>query len=151
MSKEIERKFLVVNQSYKSIATSCDHIVQGYLSRNVDATVRVRLRNDKSFLTVKGRNHGIERDEWEYAIPLDDARCMLQRLVGGPVIDKQRYIVPYSGKVWEVDEFSSPDAGLVVAEVELTSVDEEFDIPPFIGEEVTGDPRYYNSMLGVKK
>ena len=67
------------------------------------------------------------------------------------VIDKQRYIVPYSGKVWEVDEFSSPDAGLVVAEVELTSVDEEFDIPPFIGEEVTGDPRYYNSMLGIKK
>lgn len=99
MSKEIERKFLVVNQSYKSIATSCDHIVQGYLSRNVDATVRVRLRNDKSFLTVKGRNHGIERDEWEYAIPLDDARSMLQRLVDGPVIDKQRYIVPYSGKV----------------------------------------------------
>lgn len=147
MAKEIERKFLVENANFKELSSQRYEIMQGYLSRRIDATVRVRVRDDKAFLTVKGRNHGVVRDEWEYEIPVEEAREMLERCAEGSVLDKTRYIVPFGGYVWEVDEFHGIHEGLVVAEVELSSSDADFPIPPFVGREVTGDIHYYNSNL----
>lgn len=147
MAKEIERKFLVENANFEAFSTRSYEITQGYLSRRVDATVRVRIRDDKAFLTVKGRNQGIVRDEWEYEIPVSDARDMLDRCAEGAVLSKTRHIVPFEGHVWEVDVFHGSHEGLVVAEVELPSDDAEFPLPTFVGKEVTGDPRYYNSNM----
>lgn len=147
MAKEIERKFLVKDDSYKDVASGKKHIIQGYLSTEIKATIRVRIVDDNAFLTVKGKNDGAVRDEWEYPIPVKDATEMLDRLTTGTVIEKTRYIVDYEGKRWEIDSFKSPVAGLVVAEIELTSPDERFAIPPFIGKEVTGDLAYYNSAI----
>lgn len=147
MAKEIERKFLVTGSSYEKEAVSKKHIIQGYLSTDIRATIRVRITDDSAVLTIKGKNEGVVRDEWEYPIPLDDAKEMLERLSTGVLIDKTRYIIDYEGKQWEVDSFKSPVDGLVVAEIELESADEQFAIPPFIGKEVTGDPAYYNSSI----
>lgn len=145
--KEIERKFLVKDDSFKSMASESFNIIQGYLSREPEATVRVRVRDNEAFLTVKGRNDGIVRDEWEYPIPTGDARQMLERCCEGTVIDKVRHIVPFGGFVWEVDVFGGSLSGLTVAEIELPSADTLFERPPFVGREVTGDPRYFNSNL----
>lgn len=147
MAKEIERKFLVTDSSYRAMASAERRIVQGYLSRDPRATVRVRIADGRAWLTVKGRNEGAVRDEWEYEIPASDARDMLWRCATGRVIEKTRYIVDYAGRRWEVDEFGGELSGLTVAEIELTSADEQPELPPFIGTEVTGDPRYYNSAL----
>lgn len=147
MSKEIERKFLVKNDSYKSMAKESVRIIQGYLSTDKRATVRVRIWGDEAYITVKGENRGMVRDEWEYPIPVSDASQMLDRLVEGAVVDKTRYIVEFNGDKWEVDEFHSPVSDLVVAEIELNHTEQSFDRPVFIGEEVTGDPRYYNSNI----
>lgn len=147
MSKEIERKFLVKDDSYRAMSYKSVRIAQGYLSTDKRATVRVRIFGDESYLTVKGENRGIVRDEWEYPIPMDDAYQMLHRLVEGVAVDKTRYFVEYGGGTWEVDEFHSPVSGLVVAEIELEHPGQEFNLPPFIGDEVTGDPRYYNSNI----
>ena len=125
-------------------------VTQGYLSADKSATVRVRVWGDEAYLTVKGENRGIVRDEWEYPIPLDDAFQMLNRLVEGVVVDKTRYLVEFNGGTWEIDEFHSPVSDLVVAEIELDHPGQEFDIPSFIGEEVTGDPRYYNSNIAKR-
>lgn len=122
-------------------------IVQAYLNRDPKATVRVRIVNGNAFLTVKGKNAGALRDEWEYEIPVSDARGMIARCASGRVIEKTRFIVPFEGFNWEVDEFGGDLQGLVVAEVELPAEDTQFALPQFIGEEVTGDPRYYNSSL----
>lgn len=148
MAKEIERKFLVTDNSYRYLARETRHIMQGYLSRRVEATVRVRIAGGEGFITVKGANSGAVRDEWEYPVPVADALAMLKRCAQPPVIDKTRYIVDVGCLVWEIDEFHGTLEGLVVAEVELPSEDSPVDIPPFIGKEVTGDPRYYNSALG---
>lgn len=146
MALEIERKFLVVGD-YKSQATSAEHIAQGYLSSGGGCTVRVRVRGEQGFLTIKGPSlDGISRSEWEYAVPAKEALQMLTLCRGG-VIDKCRYLVPFEGHTFEVDEFYGDNEGLVVAEVELSSVDENFARPAWLGEEVTGDPRYYNSHL----
>lgn len=147
MAKEIERKFLVTDNSYRAMASAERHIVQGYLSRDPRATVRVRIADGRAWLTVKGRNDGAVRDEWEYEIPMSDARDMLGRCAMGRVIEKTRYIVDYGGRRWEVDEFGGELSGLTVAEIELDSADEQPELPPFVGDEVTGDPRYYNSAL----
>lgn len=147
MAKEIERKFLVTDSSYRDMASAERHIVQGYLSRDPRATVRVRIADGRAWLTVKGRNDGAVRDEWEYEIPVSDARDMLGRCAAGRVIEKTRYIVDYGGRSWEVDEFGGELSGLTVAEIELDSADEQPELPPFVGDEVTGDPRYYNSAL----
>lgn len=147
MAKEIERKFLVENSNFKAFSTCKHEIMQGYLSRRIDATVRVRVMDNKAFLTVKGRNHGVVRDEWEYEIPVDDARDMLQRCAEGSVISKTRYIVPFEGHTWEVDVFHGCHEGLAVAEIELPEANSPFALPPFVGQEVTGNPRYYNSNL----
>ena len=144
MAKEIERKYLVVSQKYREIADSKAEIRQGYLSANPDATVRVRIYGDRGFLTVKSRNRGIERGEWEYEIPTADATAMLKLCQQKGLIEKTRYRV---GR-WEIDEFHGRLQGLNVAEIELTSADEVVaPLPSFIGREVSGDPRYYNSAL----
>lgn len=145
MAKEIERKFLVTDTSYRMLADSRRHIIQTYLSPDPDATVRLRITDGDAYLTVKGRNSGAQRDEWEYSIPEHDAVEMMERCSHTPVLDKTRYHV---GR-WEVDEYHGSLSGLIVAEIELESIDEEIELPPFVGKEVTGDTRYYNSALAL--
>ena len=147
MAKEIERKFLVKDQSFMSMAGKVDRIEQGYVSLRPGGTVRVRIKNDRAYLTVKGLNKGAVRDEWEYEIPLKDAREMVDRVTEGIVIKKLRYNVDYQGRKWEVDVFEGVHQGLILAEVELESADAPIELPPFIGDEVTGNPQYYNSVL----
>lgn len=148
MAKEIERKFIVTDTSYQSMAVSALKISQGYISLRPEGTVRVRIKGDRGYLTVKGMTTGgTTRDEWEYQIPAEDARQMLERVTEGVVIEKTRYEVPFGGHVWEVDCFEGALSGLTVAEVELSEASERVELPPFVGEEVTGNPRYYNSSL----
>ena len=144
---EIEHKFLV-SGPYKHLATDISHIVQGYLSDDPERTVRIRIRDDQAFITIKGpsSSDGLSRLEWEQPIPLDQARQLLALCLPG-TIDKHRHIVPYEGHRWEVDEFHGHLEGLTLAELEVPSADTEFVAPPFLGPEVTGDPRYYNSQL----
>lgn len=147
MPQEIERKFLV-NGEYKPHAASHSRIMQGYISSRRGATVRVRIRDERGYLTIKGASNasGTSRYEWEREIPLAEARELMKLCEPG-VIDKTRYLVPWGSHVFEVDEFYGDNRGLTVAEVELASEDEPFEHPPFLGEEVTGDARYYNSHL----
>ena len=147
MAKEIERKFLVIDKSYREMSVTGRSIVQAYLNRDPKATVRVRITDDKAFLTIKGKNDGATRDEWEYPIPVSDARDMIARCASGRIIEKKRFVVPFEGDDWEIDEFGGELEGLTVAEIELPAEDTEFSLPPFVGDEVTGDPRYYNSSL----
>ena len=144
---EIEHKFLV-SGPYKHLATDISHIVQGYLSDDPERTVRIRIRDDEAFITIKGpsSSDGLSRLEWEQPIPLDQARQLLALCLPG-TIDKHRHIVPYEGHRWEVDEFHGHLEGLTLAELEVPSADTKFAIPPFLGPEVTGNPRYYNSQL----
>ena len=146
MALEIERKYLVVSDSYRTMAEKSSHIRQGYLSRDKERTVRVRTVDDKAFLTIKGKNVGDMRLEFEYSIPVEDA-CEMLCLCTGRVIEKTRYYVPYRGKTWEVDEFDGDLSPLVLAEVELSDSSESFELPLFVGEDVTSDPQYYNSNL----
>ena len=148
MAKEIERKYLVVNQKYKNVAICAIDILQGYISRDPERTVRIRIKGDKAYITVKGITRGCERDEWEYEIDVDDARQMIERVAVKPILSKTRYIVRHGAYTWEVDEFHERLDGLVIAEVELPHADAEVGpLPDFVGEEVTGDERYYNSNL----
>lgn len=144
---EIERKFLVVGE-YKGMSCSSSRIRQGYICSDKGRTVRVRVRNEKAYLTIKGPSDktGMSRFEWEKEIDYDDALKLLELCVGG-YIDKTRYLVEYGGHTFEVDEFYGENQGLVMAEIELKSVDEAFEKPDFLGDEVTGDRRYYNSEL----
>lgn len=150
MPLEIERKFLVTGQ-YKPFAYKQMRITQGYLSSTPGRTVRVRICADKAFLTIKGASNdsGVTRYEWEKEIALADARELMKLCEPG-VIDKTRYLVRSGEHIFEVDEFYGENTGLVIAEIELNSEHEEFIAPPFLGEEVTGDRRYYNSHL-IKK
>ena len=151
MSLEIERKFLVTNDSYRAVAVEVHSIEQAYISTDADATVRVRLVDGRGFITVKSRNCGAVRHEWEYEIPAEDAVKMLATVCRSGHIAKTRYVVPAAdGLRWEVDEFHGTLAPLVVAEIELPSEDTTFDRPPFIGQEVTGNPRYFNSVLAAQ-
>lgn len=146
MGIEIERKFLVKDMSFKEIASGCTEIRQGYLSREPEHTVRVRTRGKSGYLTVKGKNKGMTRLEFEYEIPYEDAVKMLALCVP-PIIEKHRYLVDYAGCTWEVDCFHGLKEGLITAEIELPDECAEFLLPPFVGEEVTGNPQYYNSNL----
>lgn len=148
MSQEIERKFLVEDDSYRTMASSSSRIAQGYICRTSGRTVRVRIRGDKGYLTIKGPSvdGGLSRYEWEHEIPLREAE-ELMRLCDGGIIDKVRHLVPVGRHIFEVDEFLGDNEGLVMAEVELGAVDETFEKPSFLGREVTGDRRYYNSCL----
>lgn len=150
MAQEIERKFLVSGE-YKSLAFAQSRIVQGYISSARGRTVRVRIRDGKGYLTIKGASNesGTSRYEWEKELPLAEAEELMKLCEPG-VIDKTRYLVRSGSHIFEVDEFYGENEGLVVAEVELQSEEEEFVKPDFIGEEVTGDVRYYNSQLMKK-
>lgn len=146
MAFEIEHKYLVKSDDYRSMSSGCVHIRQGYLSRRPEGTVRVRIKDSRSYLTVKGRTAHDTRLEFEYEVPVAEAEHMLQ-LCEGTVIDKTRYLVEYGGYTWEVDEFHGAHQGLVVAEIELDESRHDYPLPPFVGGEVTGDTRYYNSNL----
>ena len=145
--QEIERKFLVTDDSYRSLADSHSEILQGYICSGHGHTVRVRTRGDKGYLTIKGPStDGISRFDWEKEISLQDARELFALCRAGR-IEKTRYLVPNGKHVVEVDEFHGENEGLVFAEIELGDVNESFDRPPFLGEEVTGDPHYYNAYI----
>lgn len=147
MPREIERKFLIKGE-YKSLATSVTRIVQGYIVNDVARTVRVRICDRHAYLTIKGTSSddGLERYEFEQEIPLCEAENLMRLCLPG-VVEKCRHIVPWGNHVFVVDEFLGANAPLVLAEVELQEKDETFEVPPFMGEEVTGDPRYYNLSL----
>jgi len=148
MAKEIERKFLVKGD-FKSYAKKQTRITQGYLSSVPERTVRVRIKGDQGFITIKGIGSasGASRFEWEKQIPVDEVKDLLQLCEAG-IIDKTRFIVPeQSGLKFEVDEFYGDNEGLTVAEIELPSEDHPFEKPAWLGKEVTGDAKYYNSML----
>lgn len=145
MAVEIERKFLVVSDAFRGEASKAVHIVQGYLNDDKLRTVRVRVRDDKGYMTVKGPTNGVSRFEWEKEIPCNEAAAMLALCKG--VIDKTRHLVEFGNHTFEVDEFHGDNEGLIVAEVELRSEDEQFEKPAWLGEEVSYDRRYYNSQL----
>jgi adenylate cyclase len=146
MGKEIERKFLVIGDVWRSLAkeTPCR---QGYLNSAKERTVRIRTIGEKAFLTIKGPTVGATRSEYEYEIPPADCNAMLDTLAEKPIIEKKRYKVPFAGLTWEIDEFFGDNAGLIVAEVELESEGQILRKPEWVGEEVTGDSRYFNSNL----
>lgn len=146
MAIETEYKYLVKDDSYKGIAFEKRHILQGYLSRDPERVVRLRIAGDHAYLTVKGKNNGASRLEFEYPLPMEDAKEIIKLCIP-PIIEKYRYKVEYGGHIWEVDEFCGALAPLVTAEIELKSPDEKYSLPSFVGENVTGDPRYYNSNL----
>ena len=149
MAKEIERKFLV-SGDFKQEACDSFRLVQGYISTDPDRTVRVRIKGEQGFLTIKGQSSedGLSRFEWEKEIPVSEALELMNLCVSG-VIDKTRYLVPYGGNTYEVDVFHGANEGLVLAEIELSDELEAFEKPSWLGEEVTGDVRYYNSMLSL--
>ena len=146
MGMEIERKFLLTNDGWRKLAEGV-YYRQGYLNRDKERTVRVRTINKKGFLTIKGIARGALRAEYEYEIPYKDGCEMLENLAEKPIIEKKRYTIDYKGFTWEIDEFCGNNRGLVVAEIELSSEDQHFQKPEWIGEEVTDDPRYFNSSL----
>jgi CYTH domain-containing protein len=146
MAREIERKFLVTNTDWK-IGAVGEPYRQGYLSTEKTRVVRVRTAGRRGYLTIKGLTTGISRVEFEYEIPADDAAEMLDDLCVPPLIEKTRYRVRFGGLTWEIDEFHGDNAGLVVAEVELTSPTQAVDLPPWVGREVSDDPRYFNVNL----
>ena len=149
MGKEIERKYLVKGTAWKALAAGTVYR-QGYLSTVKERTVRVRTVGAKGFLTIKGLTTGVTRAEFEYEIPAEEANAMLDGLCERPLIEKTRYKIGVGAHTWEVDEFQGDNEGLVVAEVELKSADEKPEIPAWVAEEVSSDPRYFNSNL-VKK
>ena len=145
---EIERKFLVLSDNYKKEANKKERIVQGFLNTNPERTVRIRIKGEKGFITVKGKSNGegTTRFEWEKGIPVSEAQELLQLCEKG-VLEKVRYEVPLGNHVFEVDEFFGDNKGLTVAEVELSSENEIFEKPSWLGSEVTGQIKYYNSQL----
>lgn len=148
MAQEIERKFLVKDDSYKALAYHSSRIAQGYICSMRGRTVRVRIRDDKGYLTIKGPSDasGLGRYEWEKEISLHEAQELMKLCEPG-MIDKTRYLVRSGNHIFEVDEFYGENEGLTLAEVELSSADEAYEKPDFIDEEVTGDVKYYNSFL----
>ena len=145
---EIERKYLVNSKDYRSLAFSRSHIVQGFLNSHPDRVVRIRIADDKAFLTVKGRSNsaGTTRFEWEKEIPTPEAKLLLE-LCEKEILEKIRYFVRTGTHIIEVDEFLGSNQGLVIAEIEIEKVDDNIEVPSWVGLEVTGDIKYYNSQL----
>lgn len=145
---EIERKFLVKSDDFKAVAFTKNQIAQGYLNSHPERTVRIRIKGESGFLTIKGKGNesGVSRLEWETEIPLTEAKSLIKLCENG-VIDKIRYEVKAGNHIFEVDEFFGDNEGLVVAEIELQSEDEAFEKPEWLGQEVTNDERYYNAFL----
>lgn len=150
MALEIERKFLVANDSWRQAVEHCFRIRQGYLNQAKDCSVRVRTVENRGWLNIKSVTIGVQRHEYEYEIPFVDAQEMLDTLCQGSLIEKVRHFVPHQGHLWEIDVFEGNNAGLVVAEIELQSPDEPFSIPAWLGREVTEDIRYYNTCLAQR-
>ncbi|MDN4482090.1 CYTH domain-containing protein [Demequina lignilytica] len=148
MGVEIEVKHLVADEGWRLVATDPVRMAQGYVAAAEDRTVRVRIGGDRAWLTLKFGT-GMSRAEFEYVIPADDARELLDQAVG-TVLDKTRWHVAHAGRTWEVDEFHGALEGLVLAELELDAEDDDFDLPPWIGEDVTGRPEYLNSSLSTR-
>ena len=146
MGEEIERKFLVSGEAWRQTAEGTRYR-QGFLSTEPERTVRVRVAGPRGSITVKGKNLGARRAEFEYEIPLADAERMLDTLCKRPLIEKVRYVLAVGAHTWEIDVFEGDNAGLVVAEIELRREDEAFERPEWVGDEVTDDPRYFNSNL----
>jgi len=146
MGVEIERKFLVEGDAWRTLGEST-LLRQGYLSTDATRTVRVRIDGERAFLTIKGKSVGASRGEWEYPIPVAEAAELLDTLCQQPLVEKVRHRIASGPHTWEVDEFLGANAGLVVAEIELALEDEAFEQPDWIGREVTGDARYFNSRL----
>ena len=146
MGTEIERKFLVDGNGWRQNAQAIQ-IRQGFLSTEPDRTVRVRAAGESGTLTIKSKNIGATRQEFEYNIPLADAHTLLDKLCERPLIEKTRYVVRVGPHAWEVDVFEGDNTGLIVAEIELAHEDESFEQPPWLGDEVTHDARYFNSNL----
>ena len=146
MAQEIERKFLVDVKTCPLPAEGVE-IVQGYIPTATRTVVRVRLKGDRAFLTLKGENRGAVRAEFEYSIPVADAREILASLCSEQVVEKTRYEIAVGDHLWEVDIFAGRNRGLCIAEVELAAEDERVELPPWVGKEVTGEARYYNSSL----
>jgi adenylate cyclase len=146
MGTEIERKFLVDFEQIEGLDEGTS-IKQGYIETKDLTVVRVRTRDEDAFLTIKGSNKGMSRLEFEYSIPLNEAKEMLEKLCSKPIIDKTRYLLNYEGHIWEIDVFYGGNEGLIVAEVELKTENENVILPPWIIKEVTSEERYYNSSL----
>ncbi|BAY30318.1 adenylate cyclase [Nostoc carneum NIES-2107] len=146
MAAEIERKFLVQGDSWRHLAEGSLYI-QGYISTKKEATVRVRIAGNQAYLTIKGKTVQYSRSEFEYPIPLEDAREMLNTLCEKPLIEKTRYKIAYGNLIWEIDEFDGVNKGLILAEVELSHEQQQFELPIWVGEEVSHDPKYFNSNL----
>ncbi len=146
MSTETERKFLVIGDGWRSQTTGTLYR-QGYLVAEPERTVRVRIAGDRGFLTIKGKTEHISRPEFEYPIPLNDAAELLDTLCLRPLIEKTRYRLASGGLLWEIDEFRGENAGLILAEVELTNPNQVLNLPDWVGAEVSHDPRYYNASL----
>ena len=146
MPTEIERKFLVKGEAWRSLATGTIYR-QGYLSTKKGCSVRVRLVGEQGYLTIKGLSQGISRAEYEYSIPAEDAQEMLDKLCDRPLIEKTRYKIELAGLTWEIDEFAGENQGLIVAEVELTDENQTIELPDWIDKEVSDDSRYYNVNL----
>jgi CYTH domain-containing protein len=149
MPVEIERKFLVTGDGWRGQGEGVT-LQQGYLSLDPERSVRLRVAGDRAWLTIKGGSRGLARSEYEYEIPAEHAREMLATLCPNSPIEKTRYRVDYHGLTWEVDEFFGDNAGLIMAEVELQSADQAVDLPDWVGEDVSADPRYYNASLVEK-
>lgn len=147
MAHEFERKFLVLDERWRSAAQPGIPMRQGYLAHSPQASVRVRLEGTQARLNIKSATLGVARLEFEYPLPVEDAHTLLEQLCARPFVDKTRYPVPHQGHLWEVDVFEGDNAGLVVAEIELADPEEPFARPAWVGEEVTDDPRYYNVSL----
>lgn len=147
MASEIERKFLLSSDDWREQVSGSQRLVQGYVARGDRSAVRVRIKGDKAELNIKHALDGIHRLEYEYEVPLADAREMLEKVALRPLIDKTRYHVRHGSHLWEIDEFYGENAGLIVAEIELASADEPFERPDWLGKEVSDDHRYYNSNL----
>ena len=146
MKTEIERKFLLTGDDYRKKSRAY-RVIQGYLQTSRECTIRVRVVDDKGAITIKGESIGATRLEYEYSIPVIDALELLENLCRKPLIDKTRFVLEYRGFTWEIDEFHGENEGLIIAEIELKSENQKFELPPWIGKEVTGDIRYYNSYL----
>jgi adenylate cyclase len=147
MGKEIERKFLVRDDSWRAAAGAGTTYRQGYIPTDGTSTVRVRIAGDKGYVTLKGRTTGLSRSEFEYEVPRADAQAMLEELCGREQIEKTRHLIPHGDLKWEIDVFAGANAGLIVAEIEVPSEDTEFDRPAWLGEEVSHDRRYTNAAL----
>jgi len=147
MGIEIERKFLLKDDSWQKEAKELLVLRQGYIKNSVEKVVRIRTSNKRGFITVKGRTHNLSRLEYEYEIPFSDAEEMLDYLCEKPLIEKNRFMIHHRGCNWSVDKFLGSNLGLVVAEIELEKEEQPFEPPPWIGQEVTWDPRYFNSNL----